>query len=124
MKALRILSAAEQVAEQVAAHLREQLARGMWTGRMPGGDGLAPSLGVGRMTVEAALRQREDEGLQIAGEDRSWKRAEAKIDQGTVIVWHPDIDAPAAVRYAWASDPMGANLVNGEGLPASCFTTE
>jgi len=28
------------------------------------------------------------------------------------------------VRYAWAANPMGANLVNSEGLPASVFRTD
>ena len=31
---------------------------------------------------------------------------------------------PAAVRYAWASNPEGANLINSEGLPASVFRTD
>jgi sialate O-acetylesterase len=26
--------------------------------------------------------------------------------------------------YAWAADPVGANLVNGAGLPASPFRTD
>jgi sialate O-acetylesterase len=28
------------------------------------------------------------------------------------------------VRYAWAANPEGANLVNSEGLPASVFRTD
>jgi hypothetical protein len=59
MKHLRVLSAAEQV----AGYLREQLARRIWTGTMPGGDRLCRDLGVGRMTVEAALQILEDEGI-------------------------------------------------------------
>ncbi len=62
--------------------------------------------------------------FEIAGEDGSWQWAQAKLQDGRVIVWHDQIEAPAKVRYAWASNPEGANLVNGEGLPASCFTTE
>ena len=31
---------------------------------------------------------------------------------------------PVAVRYAWASNPEGANLVNSEGLPASVFRSD
>ena len=58
---LRVLSASEQVAE----YLKEQLSRRVWTGTMPGGERLARQLGVGRMTIEAALTQLEDEGLLI-----------------------------------------------------------
>jgi LacI family transcriptional regulator len=54
---------ARTAAEQVADHLRRQLSRGEWTGIMPGGARLARELGVGRMTIEAALAQLEKEGL-------------------------------------------------------------
>ena len=64
MSNLRILTAAEQVAN----HLREELAREVWTGTMPGGAALARELGVGRMTVDAALELLEKEGyLQAQG---------------------------------------------------------
>ncbi|MGE9269245.1 MAG: sialate O-acetylesterase [Verrucomicrobiales bacterium] len=62
--------------------------------------------------------------FEIRAEEGDWVWAEAKIENGQVIVWSDQVDQPAAVRYAWASNPEGANLVNGEGLPASCFTTE
>ena len=61
MSELRILSASEQVAE----HLREQITRGVWSGFMPGGRRLATDLGVGRMTVEVALTQLEQEGILL-----------------------------------------------------------
>jgi sialate O-acetylesterase len=63
--------------------------------------------------------------FQIAGPDRKWKWAEATISgNDRVIVTHPDISNPAAVRYAWSANPKGANLYNKEGFPASIFTTE
>ncbi len=62
MQGLRILSASEQVAE----HLREQISRQIHSGTMPGGERLARELGVGRMTIEAALAQLEEEGLLVA----------------------------------------------------------
>jgi biotin operon repressor len=61
MARLVILSAAEQV----AAHLRGELLAGAWSGLMPGGDRMAADLGVGKDTVEAALKQLEAEGLLI-----------------------------------------------------------
>jgi sialate O-acetylesterase len=67
----------------------------------------------------------------IAGTDKHFVWAKAKIVQGTpigegdkVIVWNDEIPNPVAVRYAWADNPEGANLYNKEGLPASPFRTD
>ena len=63
--------------------------------------------------------------FEIAGNDLNWKPAIAKItSENTIEVFHPDIPNPTKVRYAWSSNPDGANLYNKEGLPASVFTTE
>lgn len=62
--------------------------------------------------------------FEIAGADRKWHWAEAKIEGKSVVVSSPEVPEPVAVRYAWASNPEGANLVNGEGLPASLFRTD
>ena len=63
--------------------------------------------------------------FQICGSDRQWQWAEARVDgRDTVEVWHQDIPNPEEVRYAWSSNPEGANLYNIEGLPASLFKTE
>jgi len=62
--------------------------------------------------------------FEIAGEDGVWHWAQAKLEEGKVIVWNDKIQKPSKVRYAWAENPEGANLVNKAGLPASCFTTE
>ena len=35
----------------------------------------------------------------------------------------PDVPSPVFVRYGWANSPQ-CNLFNGEGLPASPFTSE
>ncbi|MBI1315102.1 hypothetical protein GC176_27745 [bacterium] len=60
----------------------------------------------------------------IAGEDRQWHWADAKIDGDTVVVSSKDVPKPVAVRYAWSMNPEGANLYNAEGLPASPFRTD
>ena len=60
----------------------------------------------------------------IAGADKNFVWAKAKIEDDKVIVWNDDISNPVAVRYAWAGNPEGANLYNKEGLPASPFRTE
>ena len=69
MSQLQILSAHEQV----AAYLRQQIARGIWKKTMPGSSRLCRELGVGRMTIESALRLLEQEGMllpQGAGKKR------------------------------------------------------
>jgi sialate O-acetylesterase len=60
----------------------------------------------------------------IAGPDKKFVWAKAKIEDDKVIVWNDDIPNPVAVRYAWADNPEGANLYNKEGLPASPFRTD
>ncbi|MFC1763992.1 sialate O-acetylesterase [Planctomycetota bacterium] len=63
--------------------------------------------------------------FEICGADHQWKKAIAKIvSKDAIEVSHPDIAAPTAVRYAWSSNPEGANLYNKEGLPAAVFSTE
>lgn len=64
------------------------------------------------------------EGFAIAGADRRFRPAQARIEGGRVIVWHPEVPEPAAVRYAWLDNPSPSNLVDGEGLPASPFRTD
>ena len=68
-------------------------------------------------------RSGELKGFVIAGEDKAWKPARAKIVGETVVVSSPDVTKPFAVRYAWAADPE-CNLFNGAGLPASPFRTD
>jgi sialate O-acetylesterase len=60
----------------------------------------------------------------IAGEDKQFVVAKAEIDGDTVVVSADSVPKPVAVRYAWESNPVGANLGNKENLPASCFRTD
>ncbi|MCF7788449.1 MAG: hypothetical protein K9N47_20175 [Prosthecobacter sp.] len=63
--------------------------------------------------------------FEIAGEDHVWHWADAKIDgKDSVLVSSAKVKQPVAVRYAWAANPEGANLVNSDGLPASIFRTD
>ena len=59
----------------------------------------------------------------IAGEDKQWLPAEAKIEGNTVVVSSPQVPHPVAVRYGW-DPPAICNLYNQEGLPASPFRTD
>jgi sialate O-acetylesterase len=62
--------------------------------------------------------------FSIAGADKKFLWAKAKIEADKIIVWSDDVPNPVAVRYAWADNPEGANLYNKEGLPASPFKTD
>jgi sialate O-acetylesterase len=62
-------------------------------------------------------------GFAVAGEDRKFAWADARIDGDTVVVSSPQVEAPVIVRYAWADNPP-ATLVNGAGLPARPFRTD
>ena len=63
--------------------------------------------------------------FEIAGADKVWKWADAKVDgTDSVLVSSAEVKTPVAVRYAWAANPEGANLVNSDGLPASVFRTD
>ena len=62
-------------------------------------------------------------GFAIAGADRKFVWAEARIEGQTVVVWSPSISQPVAVRYGWADNPA-VNLYNKADLPASPFRTD
>ena len=62
-------------------------------------------------------------GFAIAGEDRHFVWAEARIEGDSVVVSSPTVLKPVAVRYGWADNPI-VNLYNGAGLPASPFRTD
>ena len=78
--------------------------------------------------VGSGLKTRDDSALsrfEIAGEDKVWHWADATIaGTDTVKVRSKQVVNPVAVRYAWAANPEGANLVNSAGLPASVFRTD
>lgn len=72
----------------------------------------------GLMVKDGELR-----GFVIAGADKAWHWAKARIVGETVVVSSPEVKSPVAVRYAWADNPK-CNLYNGAGLPASPFRTD
>jgi sialate O-acetylesterase len=78
-------------------------------------DGLAP------VSPDPASKLR---WIEIAGEDRVFKPADAVIEGSDLILSSPEVPAPVAVRYAYCQDPAGANLYNTDGLPASPFRSD
>ena len=61
--------------------------------------------------------------LSIQAKDGSWHWAEGKIEGSDLIVSSKDVSEPIAVRYAYTQHPIGCNLYNKDGLPASPFST-
>ncbi len=53
-----------------------------------------------------------------------WHWAQAWIEGEELLVHHPDVRNPQAVRYAWTNNPVGPYVYNEAGLPAFPFTTE
>ena len=73
------------------------------------------------------LTSKRGEELQefaIAGADKNFVWANARIVGDKIVVSSPEVKNPVAVRYAWADNPDKANLYNKEGLPASPFRTD
>jgi sialate O-acetylesterase len=76
------------------------------------------NVGTGLSTPEKKLS-----GFEIAGADKIFLPAEAKIEDNKVTVFNTQIAKPVYVRYAWTDGSM-ATLFNKEGLPAGTFTSE
>jgi sialate O-acetylesterase len=62
-------------------------------------------------------------GFTIAGADKKFVAADAKVDGSSVIVSSAQVPNPVAVRYYW-DNLTQANLYNKEGLPAFPFRSD
>ncbi|MGC3971289.1 MAG: sialate O-acetylesterase [Pirellulales bacterium] len=62
-------------------------------------------------------------GFEIAGNDKKWHPAEARIEGATVVASSTEVKEPTAVRYNWHEEPIG-NLTNATGLPAGPFRSQ
>ncbi len=62
-------------------------------------------------------------GFLLAGADRSWLQADARIEGDCVVVSTPGVPDPVAVRYGWGDDPPNT-LRNQADLPAAPFRTD
>jgi sialate O-acetylesterase len=61
--------------------------------------------------------------FMIAGGDKKFVEATAKVVGNTVVVEAAGVDKPTAVRFGWEETVIG-NLGNQEGLPAIPFRTD
>jgi sialate O-acetylesterase len=63
-------------------------------------------------------------GFFIAGKDRVYFPAQARIEGETVVLSSEKVSFPVAVRYAFQNAPSGLNLTNDSGLPAFPFRAD
>jgi sialate O-acetylesterase len=82
--------------------------------------GSAPAIRLGETSKKPADKL---VGFAVAGADRKFVWADAKIDGDSVIVSADGVKNPVAVRYGWANNPE-VNLYNKAGLPAGPFRTD
>jgi sialate O-acetylesterase len=63
-------------------------------------------------------------GFELAGEDKVFKPATAKIEGDTVVVTSTEVPEPVAVRYAWRDAPTAGLFNKNSGLPAAPFRSD
>jgi len=88
--------------------------------KINGGDAILSftHLGGGLVAKDGALK-----GFVVAGADKVFHPAEARVVGDTVVVSSTAVPQPVAVRYGWANVPE-VNLFNRAGLPATPFRTD
>ncbi|MDD5332176.1 MAG: sialate O-acetylesterase [Rhodoferax sp.] len=77
-------------------------------------------VGRGLVTADGGVLR----GFTLADERRQFLPAQACIEGSKVIVWHPAMAHPQAVRYGWVDNAEESNLANRDGLPASPFRSD
>jgi len=65
----------------------------------------------------------EPKGFAVAGADKVWVAATARIEKNRIALSSDRVAAPVAVRYGWADNPP-CNVYNAEKLPAAPFRTD
>lgn len=58
-------------------------------------------------------------GFLLAGADRRFVAAQARIEGDAVVLSSPAVKSPQAARYAWVDNPSESNLTGADGLPAA-----
>jgi sialate O-acetylesterase len=69
------------------------------------------------------LKGKELTEFYVAGEDKIFVPAKAKIEGSTVVVSSKDVRRPVAVRYGFSNSAM-PNLFSKAGLPVNIFRTD
>lgn len=69
------------------------------------------------------LRESAAPQFWIAGADKKFRPAMARVEDDTLALSHPEVSTPVAARYAWSAAPEGV-LFGATGLPAGPFRTD
>lgn len=72
----------------------------------------------------ATIQDEKLKCIAIAGNDKKFVWAETKIKGTKIVVWSDKVLHPVAVRYAWADNPEGANLMDADSNFVSPFRTD
>jgi len=67
--------------------------------------------------------QGSPKGFAVAGRDRAFHWADARVEGRRITLSCPAVPEPVALRYAWADNPA-CNVVNRQRLPAPPFRTD
>lgn len=71
-----------------------------------------------RLRGNAGLR-----GFALRAAGGEWVWAQGEIDGQDIVLWSDEVPAPAAIRYAWAFNPL-LSVENRAGLPLRPFRTD
>lgn len=63
-------------------------------------------------------------GFAVAGRDRRFVEAQARLEGDEVVVSAPAVARPVAARFGWVDNPEQTNLVDRRGWPVSPFRTD
>jgi sialate O-acetylesterase len=76
--------------------------------------------------IDGGLTAKDNQllGFAIAGDDKKFVWATARIENDVVVVSAPQITKPVAVRYGWGSNPPISLYSKENFLPASPFRTD
>ncbi len=69
------------------------------------------------------IKGKKIDAVEIAGEDKVFYPAEAKLDNDKLVVFNKTIKQPVAVRFSFNNAAVG-NIFNKEGLPVCPFRTD
>ena len=82
------------------------------------------SMHIHRQLILCNKDQKEVGGFAVAGSDKQFKLARARLEKNQVILKSSEVASPAFVRYAWCNRPAEANLTDESNLPARPFRTD
>ncbi|QJB32551.1 sialate O-acetylesterase [Chitinophaga oryzae] len=76
-------------------------------------------------SVPTALRinGKTPAALYIAGADKVFYEASAKVEKDVLVVWSSKVEKPESVRYGFSNTAIG-NIFSSEGLPVAPFRTD